>query len=82
MGNKRITKPKKISLDLEIERYLEQVGWLKFIKMYEGFELGTIEEFVKKIHVNFTRVVGEVIEVTPKVISEILGFLAKGDVGS
>lgn len=54
MGNKIIIEPKNFSLYLEIERLLEQAGWLKLIKMYEGFEHGMVEEFVKKIHVNVT----------------------------
>lgn len=78
MGNKRNVEPENFTLDSETRRLLEEVGWLNFIMQYEGFQPEMVVEFVRNFHVNVTRVRGEIIEVTPKFISEIFGIPAEG----
>lgn len=47
--------------------------------MYEGSEPRIVEELMENFHVNVTRVGGEIIEVTPQVISKILGNPIEGE---
>lgn len=79
MGQKRNSKLENFILDHEMERLLRKEGWLEFIHMYEGFKLDLVEEFVMNFRVNATRVRGEVIEITPIVISELSKIPAEGE---
>lgn len=79
MGNKKIIELENFELNHEIEEVLAQVGWPEFINNNEVFDPRITVEFILNFHVNVTRVGGEIIEVTPQVISEIYVISLEGE---